>query len=86
MSNHQDAPFTVHKARYAKGMMAVRCESVDGYKTRAMRLCEALRGRWTHREGAYIMSSRKAERLADLFAKGWTGSYMSAELVPPGEL
>lgn len=80
---HNDAPFTVYPARYAKGMMAVQCHSVDGYKTRAMCLCEALRGRWTHREGAYIMSARKAERLAVLFAEGWDGSYMSDELVPP---
>ena len=67
MSN-VDATFEIKKARYAKGMIAVHCESDgSGWKTRAMRLCSALNARWSNRERAYIMSPSKAKRLLDLW-------------------
>ena len=72
---HQDAGFTVSKAKYAKGMMAVQCHRVDGYKTRAMMLCDGLNGRYSGRENAYILSPRKAERLKELFEGGWDAHY-----------
>lgn len=74
--------FTVSPARYAKGCVAVRTPSPDAYKTRAARLAEHLRGRWTNREGAYIMSPRKAARLADLFAAGRDASVITGNLEP----
>jgi len=75
--------FTVAPARYAgryngKPMIAVRCEpDGSGIKTRAMRLCAALNGRWSGREKAYIMSPAKAAKLHELFAAGrdgWLGA------------
>lgn len=65
--------FTIHPARYAgryngKPQVAVHCVSDgSGYKTRAMRLCSALNGRWSGRERAYIMSPAKAAKLRALF-------------------
>jgi hypothetical protein len=77
-----EAP-SISVARYAKGMAAVRCPSGDGYKTRAMCLCEALRGRYSGREGAYIMSQTKAAKLAKLYAEGWNANFVSRALIPP---
>lgn len=75
---------TVSTARYAKGMMAVRCPSSDGLKSRAACLAVALKGRFSNREHAYIMSPRKAERLAALYADGWDATWDGA-LIPPPE-
>lgn len=52
------------RARYAKGMVAVRCTSNGtGNKTRAMRLCAATSARWSGREKAYIMSPAAAVKV-----------------------
>lgn len=73
-------------ARYAgrwngKPQMAVKCPSDGtGYKTRADRLCCALNGRYSHREGAYIMSPSKAQKLAALFAAGRDANPFTYEL------
>jgi hypothetical protein len=58
-------------ARYAKCKVAAHCPS-NGYgtKTRAMRLASALRGRWSNREKAYIMSATSAARLKTLYEAG----------------
>lgn len=53
-------------------------------KTRAMRLCCALHGRWTNREKAYILSLNKAQRLKKLFSEGWDASIFG-ELITPGD-
>lgn len=71
------------RARYAKKCVAVRCPSSNGCKTRAARLAEALKGRWSNRERAYIMSEPKERRLRELYAEGWDASIMTGELEPP---
>lgn len=77
---------TITPARYAKNQVAVRCASdSSGYKTRAMRLCDALRGRWSNREHAYIMSERKVERLQRLHANGYDANSFTLDLIPPTE-
>ena len=73
------------KARYAKGQVAVRCPSPNGFKSRAARLAEALKGRWSNRESAYIMAPTKEARLRKLFAEGWDASVITGELEPPKE-
>jgi hypothetical protein len=62
--------------------MAVHCVSTGQYKTRAMYLCEALKGRYSGREGAYIMSPSKAKKLEKLFAGGWDAGIFG-DLRPP---
>ena len=62
--------------------MAVSCPSADGYKTRAARLAEALRGRYSGRERAYIMSRAKAARLAELYAQGRDACVITRTLDP----
>jgi len=53
--------YSIKPARYAKGMVAVHCVSDgSGWKNRAMRLCDEVRGRYSNRENAYIMSPTKA--------------------------
>lgn len=81
--------FTVHKARYSKGMMAVHCQSDGtGFKTPAMRLCDALTNRYSHRENAYIMPKSKADSLPNLMQAGWSATLgygrTPPQLVPPG--
>ena len=76
--------YAVNKARYAKGMMTVRCETAGGWKTRAMRLAEYFsRNRYSHREHAYIMSPAAASKFEKAFKDGYDASYMSRELIPP---
>jgi hypothetical protein len=67
MTDFDPAPI-VKPARYAKGKMAVFCASNGtGLKTRAMRLCDAVSARYSHRERAYIMSPTAAKRVLELY-------------------
>lgn len=65
--------YTIAPARYAgrwngKPQMAVRCISDgSGWKTRAMRICDELKARYSNRENAYIMSPTKAKKFVELF-------------------
>jgi hypothetical protein len=62
--------YTITPARYAKGMMALRCQSDgSGYKTQAMRLAEQVKGRWSNRCGAYILSPAKAREFERLMRR-----------------
>jgi hypothetical protein len=68
--------YTIELAKYAgrwndKRQMAVSCPGAGGYKTRAGRLAEALKGRYSNRERAYIMSATKAAKFERLYAEGW---------------
>lgn len=76
------APIFSH-ARYAKKSYAVRCPTPDAYKTRAARLAEALRGRKSGRENAYIMPRSKALKLARLWSNGWDACFYSGKLEEP---
>lgn len=80
---HDLAPM-IGAARYAKGMMTARCPSSDCFKSRAGRLAEALRGRFSKREHAYIMSTSKARKLAELYAAGADACSYSGAIVWPG--
>jgi hypothetical protein len=78
-------PYTIAPAKYAKRMMAIRCTpDGTGFKTRAARLAEVLaRGRWSNREGAYILSSAAAARFEKLYSEGYDGEIMGKSLIPP---
>lgn len=79
--------YTVSPARYSKGKMAVRCPSANGWKTRAARLAGAIaRGRYTGREGAYIMSPTAAAKFERLFLEGWDACVITHELEPPRQM
>lgn len=73
-------------ARYSKGNVAVRTQSPDGYKTRAARLADHLRGRYSNREHAYIMSPSKAKKLKTLFEAGRDASFFSGALLTSGDM
>jgi hypothetical protein len=73
--------FTVEEARYAQGMMAVRpTDNIGDFKGRAARLLEHLRGRWSNREHAYIISPSKVMKLEKLYAAGRDASAITGEL------
>lgn len=78
-----DLPPIVAPYRHARGMVAVRCPSVGGWKSRASRLAEALRGRWVHRADGYVMTPAKAERLAAMWRDGWDANPYTLKLEPP---
>lgn len=76
--------YSISAARYAKGMMAVRCPSTTGMKTRAARLAGAIcRHRYSGREGAYIMSPSQAQRLEALYLQGYDACAITDKLEPP---
>lgn len=77
-----DPPPEVRDARYARGMKAVSCPSPDGYKTRAARLAEVLKGRYSGRENAYILSPSKVDKLLALWRAGRDGSVITNQLYP----
>lgn len=95
LTNEQEAKgmseaIMITKARYAKNSIAVRCRSQGMFKTREMRLCDGLRGRWSNREKAYILAASKEPRLRQLIADGWDARMTFTEaghkwkLEPPG--
>jgi hypothetical protein len=79
----------VRPARYARGKVAFGVERVDPtawFMGRMARLCAvAGRGRYTHRERAYIMSPTAAARVLKLYAEGWDASPIRGELTAPKE-
>jgi hypothetical protein len=73
--------YTIVPARYSKGNLAVSTPSSDGFKTRAARLVgDHLRGRWTNRERAYIVSPSKAKRFIALYESGADASAITGAL------
>lgn len=78
--------YTVSQARYAKGMMLVRCPSDTGFKSRAARLIgDGLKARWTNRERGYIASPAKVRKFEQLHSEGWDASSIMGTLIPPDE-
>jgi len=80
-----EQPYTIAPAKYAKRMMAIRCTpDGTGFKTRAARLAEVVaRGRYSNREGAYILSRAAAARFEKLYLEGYDGEIMGKSLIPP---
>jgi hypothetical protein len=65
--------YSISPARYAKGKFAVRANDGSGYKCRAAHLAEALGGRWTHRDGGYLLSQSAASDFEAMINSGWHG-------------
>lgn len=73
--------YRIEPARYAKGQVAVTpLDNHDGLKGRSARLCCFVRGRWSNRERAYIMSPTKAAEFESLYANGSDASPITLEL------
>lgn len=83
------AAYTISPARYAgrwngKPQMAVRCPSDTTFKTRAARLIgDGLKGRYSGREHAYIVSPAKARKFEKLYADGYDASTFTGALIAP---
>lgn len=82
-------PWHLSRARYAKGQFLVRHKSRDSWKSRGDRLAEALNGRYTHRERAYVLSPTKAKKWLELLQSGWDAATFHIDprkpppLIPP---
>lgn len=69
-----------------KGMFIMRCESTDGFKTRADRLIgDGLNCRWSRQAGGYVVSPSKLKKFEKLFSEGWDASAFTGELYPPSK-
>lgn len=76
--------YTIAPARYAKGMIAVRCPSDTGYKTRAACLAAYFaRDRWTGRENAYIMTPAAARKFEEHYKAGFDALWFGRGLIAP---
>jgi hypothetical protein len=74
-------PYIIGQARYAKGQMTVRCESENGFKTRAARLIgDGLKCRWSGRERAYIATPSKVAKFEALFAAGFDACVITGSI------
>ncbi len=64
--------YEIKPARYSKGNFAIHTVSDgSGFKTRAMRLAgDHLKGKWSNREKAYIVSAAKVVKFEKLMADG----------------
>jgi hypothetical protein len=86
MTHKTATDYTITTARYARNSVAIRpVSNGTGFKTRAHRLCDHLRARWSNRENAYITSPTKAARFEQLYAEGYDASNWSRELIAPGK-
>ena len=78
--------YSIGPARYAgrwngKPQVAIRTPSSDGYRTRASRLMAyGLKGRYSNREKAYIVSPSKAEKFKKLYSEGWDANIITGKL------
>jgi hypothetical protein len=84
------AEYSIRPARYAgrwngKPQLAVHCVgNGTGMKDRAQRLIgDGLKGRYSGRERAYIVSPSKAAKFEQLFAEGWDANSWSGALIAP---
>lgn len=79
---HKGFKYRVGKAKYANNQLAVHMASGDGWKHKGHRLVDHLNGRYSHREGAYIMSPGKVKKLHSLINSGHDAT-MFGKLIPP---
>lgn len=63
--------YSIGPAFYAKGKVHVFLKKEgDGFKTDVCYLVEACGGKWTHREGGYLMSVPQAKKFIEHFERG----------------
>lgn len=74
--------YTAEPARYAKGKVAVRPASTGGFRSDASRLAEAVGGRWSNRERAYIMSEAQLRKVDTYLRQGMTADVITGEIIP----
>lgn len=68
------------KTRTGQAQAVVRTPIRDAYKSPAARLAEVLGGRWSHRQGGYVMPQRKAERMLELWRADATACVFSRKI------
>lgn len=78
-----DGGYTILRAKYVKGGYLIQTPSTDGFKTRAARLLEVLKCRYSNREKGYIATNTKADKFRKLYADGWDATPLLNKLIPP---
>lgn len=74
---------TIKDAAHSKGNKLIIAKGTGDWKSRAGKIAEALGGRWTGREGGYVLSPTRAKALRDLHADGWDANYFDSTLTHP---
>lgn len=74
---------SVVPARYAKGKMALSAPPDGDWASSAQLLAQAVGGRYSNRERAYIVSPKQAQRVRDLARRGYTANPVSGEIYKP---
>lgn len=78
--------YTIKTARYSKtGAMVIKTPSRDVYRTRASRLAATF-GKYSHRQGGYVVTASGAAKFVELYAAGWDCSYLgekASDRTPP---
>lgn len=79
--------YTIHRARYAKGKMAVHCKSDGtGWKTLAALIISEMPGvRYSNRESAYIVSPKCATKFDRKMKETQTERELKAEAHATGK-
>lgn len=77
-------PYYIRPSKFSRGDICIICPCEGGRLTRAARLaiCFA-RGRYTHRDGGFIMTLSKAEKFVRFYESGWDGNVDKRELIAP---
>jgi DNA repair protein RadC len=84
IENNVDSSFK--PAKYSKGNIAYTPPKSDnGWKTREARLAttKGVNGKFSNREGAYIMSESQSEKLKKYIDEGYDSNPMTNELIAP---
>ncbi|MBL8421758.1 MAG: hypothetical protein JNK92_14120, partial [Dechloromonas sp.] len=69
--------------RYAKNSVVLRTDSNDIFKTRIVRVAEALGGRYVGRAKGYVMTEKRAREAVRLTEEGWDANAISNRLIAP---
>ena len=81
--HQKNGEWRVEAARYAKGKVAIHVTSPGDFKSGAANLAEALGGKWTSREKAYLLPKTKEDRFTSMVVGGWNANPVSRDLTPP---
>ncbi len=82
----QHKNYQIGRARYAKGMNVINTPSKDGYKSPEARLADAVaNGRFSGREGGYIMSDTQKDFFEKLVKHGARADYFTRDIEVDGQ-
>jgi len=77
--DHHDQGYSINTHRNGTHLV-VKTPSKDGFMTRSGRLAQALKGRWVHREGGYVMSHNAVKKFQEHHKAGSDASAITGKI------